>query len=251
MTRGTTRAGVVTIAAFLLLAWVSATWSPLGRGPVLDGLGPLAPYRWVRPPEGVPDEGAPLSASFELEIDDAGSEPDVLFTPDDQVTLVMDRGAVAPAPGLTSVVIDVTPLDPDILGPLPGGLSPFGNAVAIDAADVGSFDGQVDVILLYPETTTLHATDHEVLWSPDGEAWRRLDTTDTPATQQAQATLDAPGYVVVGAVPVPHPSASATEAGAGSERGSIAPLAVAVLGAALLVVAGVVARRRGRRSRGG
>lgn len=164
MTRRTVAAGLAVAMAAVGLAWISAATSPLGRGPVLDGLGPLAPYRWVSPPAGIANEGPPEGATFTLAVDAEGSEPDVLFTPDDQVTLVMDRGAIGPAPGRDAVTIDVTPLDPATLAPLPGELRPFGNAVRIDAADVERFDGQVDVILLYPEATTLHATSHELLW---------------------------------------------------------------------------------------
>lgn len=247
MTRRTTLAGIGVAAAFLALAWVSATWSPLGRGPVLDGLGPLAPYRWVNPPPGVADESPPMSGSFELAVDDEGSEPDVLFTPDDQVTLVMDRGAIGAEPGLRSVTIDLTPLDPSTLGSLPAGLKPFGNALRIDAAGVDRFDGQVDVVLLYPETVMFHATSHEILWSVDGSAWEQLETTETLATQQAQATLEAPGYVVVGAFPVPHPSASA--AAAPSDAGDTSmPIVVAVVGAIALIGVGTAVRLRARRT---
>ena len=248
MTRRGVAAGATAVAAFLVLSWISAAWSPLGRGPVLDGLGPLAPYRWVSPPPGVTNEGPPQGATFELGVDEDGSEPDVLFTPDDQVTLVMDRGAVGPAPGLRSVTIDVTPLDPATFAPLPDGLAAFGNVARIDVADVERFDGQVDVVLLYPETITMHATRHEILWSPDGARWRPLDTTDTRATQQAQATLASPGLVVVGAVPVPHPSASATP-GAGTSNGSGAPVGFVIVGVVALIALGVVARRRSSRPR--
>jgi len=247
MTRRTALAGVLVAGAFLVLAWVSAAWSPLGRGPVLDGLGPLAPYRWVNPPPGATDDGAPLSASFELAVDAEGSEPDVLLTPDDQVTLVMDRGAIGPEPGLRSVTIDVTPLDPASLGRLPGDLTAFGNAVRIDAGGVVRFDGQVDVVLLYPETVSLHATRHEILWSVDGDAWRPLDTTDNLATQLAQATIEAPGYVVVGAVPVPHPSATATGEPEDIE-GTSTPIVVAIAGAFALIGVGIAVRLRARRT---
>jgi hypothetical protein len=248
VTRRVTIGGAFTLAAFLALAWISATWSPLGRGPVLDGLGPLAPYRWVSPPPGVPDEGPPQGATFELVVDDEGSEPDVVFTPDDQVTLVMDRGAVGPAAGRRSVTIEVTPLDPATLGALPGDLRPFGNAVRIDVPEIERFDGQVDVVLLYPETITFHATRHEILWSPDGTDWRPLDTTDTRATQQAQATLEAPGNVVVGAVPVPHPLAPASPSGTDGGEGSGTPILIVVAGAVVLIAIGVVARLRNGRA---
>lgn len=241
MTRRIAAGGLVVAGLMIVLAWVSASMSPLGRGPLLDGLGPLAPYRWVSPPPDVANEGPPSGATFALVVDERGSEPDVLFTPDDQVTLVMDRGAVGPAPDRDAVRIEVAVLDPGSFEQLPYDLQPFGNAVRIDA-DVERFDGQVDVILLYPESTALHATSHELLWSADGTDWTRLETTDTRATQQAQATLEAPGIVVVGGMPVPHPSAT----GSGDGREGITAAIVAVAGAALLIALGVAARARRR-----
>jgi hypothetical protein len=246
VTRRTAVTGSVVAAAVIGLAWISAWMSPLGRGPVLDGLGPLAPYRWVTPPPGVTNEGPPAGGTFTLTIDDEGSEPDVVFTPDDQVTLVMDGGAVGPAPGRDAVTIEVTPLDPATLAPLPDGLRPFGNAVRIDVPGVERFAEQLDVNLVYPETTTLHATSHELFWSADGTDWEPLPTTDTRATQQAQATLEAPGLVVVGAVPVPHPSASPADTGSSDP---ITPVVVAVAGAGVLIALGAAARIRGRRRR--
>jgi hypothetical protein len=248
MSRRSVAGGIGVVVAFLALTWLSGSWSPLARGPVLDGLGPLAPYRWVSPPPEAAANQPPLTGTFQLGLDREGSEPDVLVTPDDQVTLILDRGAIGPAPGRRSVGIVVTPLDPATLGALPGGLSPFGNAIRIDAAGVAAFDGQVDVILLYPATNTLHATRHEVLWSADGAAWRPLDTTDTLATQQAQATLDAPGYVVVGAVPVPHPSGSRPQDGGGT--GTTASVAIVVVGAAALLAVALAARIAARRRAG-
>lgn len=245
MTRRTAFGGLAAVLAFLALAWVSGGWSPLGRRPVLDGLGPLVPYRWVSPPPELAAENqSPLPGSFDLAVDEEGSEPDVLVTPDDQVTLIMDRGAVAAEPGRT-VTIDVVPRDPSDLAPPPEDLAAFGNAISIDAGDATAFEEQVDVVLLYPETVTLHSTRHTVLWSADGEAWRRLETRDSLATQQAQATIEGPGYVLVGAVPVPHPSAS-TAPGAG-DPGTTVPVVVVVLGVAVLLAVAIAARLRARR----
>lgn len=245
MTRNTALSGLAVVVAFVALASISGAWSPLGRRPVLDGLGPLAPYRWVSPPpELVAENTPPLPGSFELAVDDDGSEPDVLVSPDDQVTLILDRGAIEAAPGRRTAIIELVPLDPADLAPLPEDLAPFGNAIRVDAKDVTAFVEQVDVLLLYPETVTLHARRHEILWSADGQTWRRLETADSLATQQAQATIEAPGFVVVGAVPVPHPSASVSAAEASSDT---APVVVVVVGVAVLLGIAIAIRIRAHR----
>ena len=248
MTRRRAFGGLAAIVAFVALAALSGRLSPLARMPVLDGLGPLAPYRWVSPPpEAAGDNLEPQAGRWKLAIGPDGSEPDVAFTPDDQVTLILDRGAVAPSAERRSVEVRATPLDPDRLATLPDELAPFGNAIRIDVEGVDAFDGQVDVILLYPATITLHATQHEILWSPDGSRWERLDTADSIATQQAQATIARPGIVVVGAVPVPHPSASPSAPPTEGAENLPSTVAIVLVGCLVLLGAGLAVRVRARR----
>jgi hypothetical protein len=98
------------------------------------------------------------------------------------------------------------------------------------------------VILVYPATANLHATDHELLWSPDGERWTSLETTDSTAQQQAQATIDAPGFLVVGGVPIAAPSGTGDDDGS---RNTLSTILLIGAGASLLIGIGLLIRARG------
>ena len=87
-------AGLVLGVAYVALAAASGHLSPLARRPLLDGLGPLMPYRWVSPPPEVADNEPPSPATFELPVRNGRTAPDVVVTPDAQVTMILDRGAV-------------------------------------------------------------------------------------------------------------------------------------------------------------
>ena len=140
------------------------------------------------------------------------------------------------------------PVDPVELGPLPGDLVPFGNAVRLRVTpeprggSIGSFR-TVITTLIYPETTSLHALEHEMLWSGDGHVWERLDTREVQAISQVEAEVPAPGYVVAGGVP--RVLASPRPPGAGS--GGAGPLATVLLVASvssLLLGVGMLVRAR-------
>ncbi|MGZ4150261.1 MAG: hypothetical protein ACXVQJ_09500 [Actinomycetota bacterium] len=194
------RLGIGVAAVFVALAGVSSSWSPLARRPLLDGLGPLLPYRWVAPPPQVKDNQTPAVGRFDIPVREGRSSFQTLFTADKQVTVIFDRGAVSGA-SADGVRVLITPLDPSTLGPLPSGLAAFGNAVRLDAGSAARFSSPVAAILLYPETTTLHALSHELLWSADGTAWRPLKTNESLAQQQVQGAVPGPGYLVVAGVP--------------------------------------------------
>lgn len=225
---------------------MSGHLSPLARRPLLDGLGPLMPYRWVSPPPEVPDNEPPSPVTFELPVRNGRTAPDVVVTPDAQVTVILDRGAVLS--DHERVSLGVTPLDPATLAPLPAGLSTFGNAIRVEAtqepggAPVSDFH-DVLTILLYPETTSLHALTHELLYSADGQTWERLDSTESIVQQQVQAEIPGPGYVVVGGVPrvltSPRPPGVGTEG-----AGTLATVLLVVSVTSLLLGVGMLVRAR-------
>jgi hypothetical protein len=144
----------------------------------------------------------------------------------------------------------VEPVDPAQLAPPGGDLAVFGNAVRLSATyrpsrdPVRDLDRPIQVILVYPATSTLHANTHEMLFSRDGEAWEALETTDSPGQQQAEAQVPGLGYVMIAGVPAP---ASPSPAGAGS--GGTPPVAVALLvaaGVVFLIGIGLLIRGRAR-----
>jgi hypothetical protein len=244
-----TLAGLAVIAAYTAAAAWSGNLSVTARRPVLDGIGPVVAYRWVVPPSDLaPTNIAPSAGTFRLAIKDTGTVADVQFTSDDQFDLVAPRDMVLARDDATSVHIEVTPLDPSKLAPLPGELVPFGNAYRLQLAYapggglIHAFNTPPKALLLYPVTMTLHAAEHTLLFSEHGKEWTKLDTTDTPAMQQVEAEVERPGFLVVAAVPSANPVSSPP---AGSTVASTAStILLVVAGATLLVGIGLLIRAR-------
>jgi hypothetical protein len=237
--------GLVAALAWVGLAAVSGGLSPLARRPLLDGLIPGAAYRWVAPPpELVADNLPPSAGEFLLELEDGTSVRNVFFTADNQVTFVTSEG-VAEHRRQDAVRLTVTPEDPAAFPSPPGDLVAFGNAVRIDATwepsgdPLEAFSAPLDTILVYPATPELHATEHELLWSADGDTWERLDTTDSIAQQQVQAGIPGPGVVLAAGVPAPLPTAP-TEDGGG--RTTLSTVLLVVAGVCLLLGIGILVR---------
>jgi hypothetical protein len=242
-------AGVGIVVLYLAGAVVSGRASILARRPLLDGLAPPTPYRWVNPP---PDLAAgnkpPASTRFTVELTADGSRLGAFSTSDGQLNLVLSEGAVAARPGQTGVEVAVDPVDPATLGAAPSGLVVAGNAYRIRASyrpsgrKVEALGGQSSVGLVYPLLATAVADPggHVVLSSADGRAWEQLPSTDTPGTHQVSAGLMGTGYVQVGVAPAQ---------GSGSDpRDRILLLGTGI--AVVIVVAAVVLRLR-ERSRAG
>ncbi|MET0799869.1 MAG: hypothetical protein ABWZ53_01685 [Actinomycetota bacterium] len=243
--------GLGIVALYAGLAAWSGRLSPLARGPLLDGLGPVN-YRWVSPPpELASTNQEPSSASAELPLGPGGVGTQVVFTSDSQVTVVVEEGSIGSSEGQDAVELRVDPVDPAILRAPGDGLAVFGNAYRIRATyrpsgePIRRFDPPIDVIMVYPATATLHANEHDLLWSADGRSWEPLETNDSPGQQQAEAPVPGRGYVLVAGVPAPTtPSPSGT-----GDEGATPPLAVALLvaaGAALLIGVGLLIRTKGR-----
>jgi hypothetical protein len=243
-------AGLAVVAAYAALAAWSGSLSPLARGPLLDGVGPVN-YRWVAPPPELEATNQPPSSGrFRLPLGKDGVGTQVVFTSDSQVTVVIDEGSIGPAPRERTVELIVEPVDPADLAPPGGDLEPFGNAYSFEARfrpsgdPVRGLERPLQVILLYPATSTLHATSHDVMFSPDGESWEALETSDSPAQQQAQADVPGLGYVMVAGVPAPFTPTPSGGSGEGTP-----PLAIALLvaaGVVLLIGVGLLIRSRGR-----
>lgn len=242
-------AGVAVIVAYAALAAWSGSLSPLARGPLLDGLGPVN-YRWVSPPpELAATNQEPSSGRFDLPLLEGGVGTQVVFTSDSQVTVVIDDGSIGTAPKQRSVELLVEPVDPAQLAPPGGDLAAFGNAVRFSATyrpsrdRIGDLDRPIQVILVYPATSTLHANTHEMLFSRDGESWEALETTDSPGQQQAEAEVPGLGYVVIAGVPAPSPSPTGTEEGG---TPSVAMALLVAAGVVFLIGIGLLLRGRAR-----
>jgi hypothetical protein len=239
--------GVGIVVLYLAGAVVSGRASILARRPLLDGLAPPTPYRWVNPPpEQAANNKPPASTRFTVELTAQGSRLGAFSASDGQINLVLSEGAVPARPGQTGVEVAVDPIDPATLGPAPAGLVVAGNAYRIQATyrpsgrKVEAIGGQSSVGLVYPLLAAALAdpSGHVVLSSADGRAWKQLASTDTPGTHQVSAQLTRTGYVQVGV-------ALAEGGGSGSDsRTRILLLGTAV--AAAIVAAALVLRLRER-----
>jgi hypothetical protein len=240
--------GLGVVALYLAGAAVSGRASILARRPLLDGLAPPTPYRWVSPPpEMAASNKPPASTRFTVDLTPEGSQLGAFSTSDGQINLVLSQGAVPARPGQTGVEFSVDPVDPATLGPPPSGLVTAGNAYRIQGGyqpsgeEVGALGGQSSVGLVYPLLATAVADPggHQLLSSADGQAWEALPSTDTPGTHQVSAQLARTGYVVVGVAP------SAAEPGS-DPRNRILLAGTAV---AIVIVAAAVFLRLRERSR--
>lgn len=196
--------GAAVVAVYLVSVLVSARLSVLARRPLLDGFTPPPPYRWVKPPEdlaatNVPPEEATVAISLSGTTAGAG----VYGTKDMQVNLVLEPNAFQPGTA-GPVSLAIRPLDPAPLAPLPSPVTVAGNvylleAKAKDGTPVAALRNPGHLVLAYPVPSheAIGAT-HALFRSPDGRAWTKLDSQDSPASQQASSDVTQFGYFAVG-----------------------------------------------------
>ncbi|HEY7876269.1 MAG TPA: hypothetical protein VIG64_14230, partial [Actinomycetota bacterium] len=198
--------GLGAVLAYALGSFVTAS---LGApdAPLLDGLSPPPPYRWVNPPPELESGNqAPEPGTFTLDLNRKGSTAGAFSTPDSQATVIISEGSIEAAPGADSVALEITPLDPATLAKPPSGLELAGNAYEIVAryeplgepVEETTTGADQRVVLVYPAVAG--EPEHDpvtMLHSSAGGRWERLETRDSGATQQAQVTFESFGYFVV------------------------------------------------------
>jgi hypothetical protein len=230
---------------------MSAHLSPLARRPLLDGLAPPAPYRWVNPPPELADVNEPPTAGrFTLALDASGAAGGAFTTPDAQVTIIVPNDAIAPSTGQRSVSITIEPLDPATLGRAPRSLVVLGNAVRVEATyepggdPVKELLEPIEVVLTYPFVLS-DSGEHTLLVSEEGDDWSKVRTADHQGPSQAIGSMGSLGYVMVAGrrlenAPSPPPSTGAPNEGI--------PLAVIGAGViAVLLVLAIIFGGRGER----
>ncbi len=195
--------GAMVVAVYIAGAAWSGHLSPAARRPILDGLAPPTPYRWVDPPPELATENVlPTPGSVVAELGPGGIDTTVFTTPDAQVSVLLPEGSIRPSRGGTTVEVTAEPLDPATLEAPPEPLRIAGNVIEVRAAYEPSGDAVTElaepyqVVLIYPLLPNDHGG-HVVITSPDGETWTEAETNDLPSVQQADATVDAFGYVAV------------------------------------------------------
>jgi hypothetical protein len=169
--------------------------------PVFDGLSPPQPYRWVSPPpEAVANNQPPLPGAGEVSLK-GPAQNYFVTTEDGQASLAGLSDSFARPPKQNKVRVNLTPLDPQSLGPRPRGLIFDGNAYQFDAAYVPSSDeavieGKVQVIFRYPRRANV------VLQSTDS-GWQRLESFVIRPSLQVYAEVDELGTFVAAGPPPP------------------------------------------------
>lgn len=242
--------GLAGVAVYAGAAALSGHLSVLARRPLLDGLVPPSPYRWVEPPPELEASNLfPTAGSFELELGRRGTDTTVLTTDDAQVTLVLPRGAFAAANGQDVVTVTIAPLGPSAVAAPGDERAILGNVYRIEAVYAPSGEPadlaeEARVVLVYPFLSTDHGI-HEVLLSPDGTAWEAVETNDLPSIQQADGAIRRLGYAAMAG------DVAAVERATGDGRSAVAIVAVAVGLVALAVGVAVVLWPRRRGSSGG
>ena len=251
MRRRTLAWGMLIATAYVMLAVASGHMSPFARGPLLDGLGPAQPYRWVKPPPALASTNVkPSEGVFNLEMGPKGVLGIVLVTSDNQVTIVVDDATIPPHTGDRSVKLVVLPEDPATLSAPPGdGVVTFGNAYRMSASyepsgtAITTLAKPIDVILAHPVTSTLKPTVLDIYISPDGSAWTKLISKDSAVAQQVEAPqVPKLGILQVAGVPAPLPL------GTSPAPGRSGTLAIAIgVGAVCLLLIGIGLLIRSRR----
>ncbi len=242
---------VCALGLYVALAALSGHLSPTARGPLLDGLGPSQPYRWVNPPAWLASTNQqPAVGTFVAHFKSNGLQGQVFVTGDGQATVIVPSDAFQPHGRDTAVVLTFTPVDPATVGPLPAGQAASGNAYRIAAAyrpsgaQAPAPSRPIDVILLYPDTAQHRSASHTVCISADGTGWTTLKGTDTPSVQEAEGKTGSPGYAVVSGRLLATSSPDGSSGGAGNGT-SPATIVLVIAACVLLVGLGLLFHSRG------
>jgi hypothetical protein len=245
--------GIVIVSLYIAGGVLSGHLSPLTRRPLLDGIIPPLPYRWVTPPPELADSNLPpASGRSRVPMGPKGSQAVFMATDDAQVTLNAPKGAIPVHAGSEASVITIEPVDPASVGSPPGHLTIKGNVYVIAATyqpggdRVRRLAAPIVAIVTYPALTN-DLGNHTLLVSPDGKRWTQIETHDQHATKQVNGRLPSLGYLAVASAPLSPAGDGITPA---SEGGIPLSILAVVVGSVLLIV-GVFILGRGSGGRGG
>ncbi|MEA2508955.1 MAG: hypothetical protein QOG21_1037 [Actinomycetota bacterium] len=195
--------GAVAVVVYLIGATLTAHLSPFGPRPLLDGLGPPQPYRWVSPPADLAASNEkPSSGTFSLKFTGGRSEAGAFTTRDSQLSMVLDPGALSANGSPSGARISITPLAPSSVS-TPPGYTLDGNVYRITITEqpsgskVSMFVHPQRVILVYPADKSFLKPQHLLAVSADGKTWTRLKTADSTVQQQSSGLIRSPGLVAV------------------------------------------------------
>lgn len=175
--------------------------------PLLDGLVPPPPYRWVKPPPGLGVNTKPKRGEATVALGPAGSELAGPSAINGQVVLNLPAGALAGRAGDGEVRITIDPLDPARGPALPDGFVADGNAYRIglryrpSGDAVTSLAALGNIILATPEPASV------LLYSADGHGWEVLPTQRVGGPDSVGGPFRGPGQYVAAIPGVARPAA--------------------------------------------
>ena len=143
---------------------------------LFDGVAPLPPYRWVRPPEELAKGNQPPEAGMgTVPLEAFGSAPVSVTTGDGQATVIIGQRAIPREGGETAATVRLTPLDPTSAGPPSAGFRFDGNAYRIEIVYTSQ---SKPVVLSRPLTVALrYATAGTMMVRWSGSGWTVLPAT--------------------------------------------------------------------------
>lgn len=223
--------GVAAAGAYVVVAMLT----PGPVAPLLDGLAPPTPYRWVEPPEGFDPSAEEALAGEATQPVEENSAVGVI-TADGQAQMTALVADLDVETG-TEMTLEVEPLAPQSLGPPPPGFSFDSNAYSFemtsaDGRPVG-ITGEATVLLRYASQAGRMAR-----W--DGSRWELLETTVLRGTMQLWGNVTELGTFV----------ALWRGRHGGDEGGLGWPVWAGIGAGAVAVLAGIELFLRRRRKRG-
>ncbi|MCA1693021.1 MAG: hypothetical protein LC733_12815 [Actinobacteria bacterium] len=188
MTAGLRRAGVGLALLYVAVAVATQLLSSRPFRPLFNGFAPPQPYR------------------RDVVLGPEGSEVTNVTTSDDQAVAGLELGSVPPNPPDTGVKLQVAPVDPGRLAPLPQGLDALSNAYQVTLTYLPS---QTAVLRLAKDGTialTAVSPHGILLYSADGAEWAEVPSRPFGNTNGRFTTLQATGHYLVAGTRVPPPA---------------------------------------------
>jgi len=182
-------------ALYALVAVVTIQSSDSHVRPLFEGIGPHAPYQWVNPPKAFEAGNVkPRANDSPVSLGPTGSPQAGAASTDGQILLNLPEGAFPPHLPDDKVIVRLTPIDPAKLARPPDELRSNGNAYKVEFSNQPS--GQAvnavakpgNIILTVPEPA------QGLLFSPDGQAWQKLESQETGGVGTVGGPFTEAGY---------------------------------------------------------
>jgi hypothetical protein len=238
--------GVVAVTVYLVAVAVTVALRHDDARPLYDGFVAPTSYRFVDPPAFFAAGNVePHDLVTTIPLDSAGSAAAGFATSDGQFVVNLGKGAIAAAPGATTVAVRVAPLSPRRLAAVPDGLRANGNAYRVEMTYEPT--GGAVTRLAQPGTMLIEIPElgTALFTSPVATAWTPVAARPLPPRELSMsAQFRAPGYYL-GATSLPE---LASPAGRSHRTAIILGIATTALALLAFTIAYVVVQRRRRPS---